>query len=71
MENVKKISSEIWKVFKEFYSADKTTESWDDFIDQGRAIANQYNGPEKRFAQSMFLIFSDYIEEKEYNTHEI
>lgn len=65
MENAKKISGEVWKAFKDFYPKEKTMTAWDEFIAQGRKIASQYEGAERRLAQGMFLSFVDYIENKE------
>lgn len=65
MENAKKISGEVWKAFKDFYPKEDTGTAWDEFIAQGRKIASQYEGAEKRLAQGMFLSFVDYIENKE------
>jgi len=65
MDKVQEISSRLYLLYQKFYNKKKTRASWDAFIAQCKEVANNYQEPEKSFAEYMALAFMGYIEEKE------
>lgn len=62
MDRAQEISSKLWNIYSKFCKKRKNDLSWDAFIEQGRAIANQYQGADKALAEDMFLAFVSYLE---------
>lgn len=67
MDNAQKISNQLWIWYKKCRDAEKDNDTWENLLNEGENIVNQYKDDEDDcvFARDMFLLFLDRVERRE------
>lgn len=70
MDNTKVICSRLWTWYIKSRDAKKDNQTWDRLLETGKYIVRQYDGIDRGFAEDMFLLFVDRLEELELRKQE-